>query len=164
MKLLLSLLCSLSAATAATAQLQVCLPPNTWVCTNTINYAYDAVGNRVLRSQYCYCAGVSSRYANTKAAADSTKAVAAATDGAAAKSILAIYPNPTNSSITVEFSEAVTGARVGITNNLGQEILSVPVSGSTATIDLAAYPVGVYTVTLYDTDSRTARRVAKVDK
>ena len=163
MKLLLSLLCSLSAATTATAQ-QACAYPNTWVCSNTVNYAYDAVGNRVLRSQYCYCQGVGGRYANTKAAADSTKAVAAATDGTAAKSILAIYPNPTNSSITVEFSEAVTGARVGITNNLGQEILSVPVSGSTATIDLAAYPVGVYTVTLYDTDSRTARRVAKVDK
>jgi hypothetical protein len=127
------------------------------ICSNQINYTYDAVGNRIARSQYCYCQAPGGRYANN--APDSLKSLSDLN----AKGIVALYPNPTSNSVTVEFATVVENATIRVSNSVGQTVATVRVSGKTAVVDLKEEPAGIYLLTLIEGDTQQTRRIVKAD-
>ena len=74
---------------------------------------------------------------------------------------LSIFPNPTNSLLTIEteFSDQYS---VEILSLNGQEIYSGEMEGSSHQIDLSSYPKGVYFVTIRSKDYVTTRKIIKL--
>jgi Secretion system C-terminal sorting domain len=148
----------------AYAQTQTCPTGSTLVCTTNISYVYDNVGNRIARSQYCYCgAGGTGRYANPNTKDSlSTQSLTATTDVA---TISNIYPNPTTTQVTIEFTTAVETAVLTVSNQVGQQVASFKVSGKQTTIDLGDQAAGIYLLTLLQNEQIIAtKRVVKIER
>lgn len=72
-------------------------------------------------------------------------------DPAAAQAIkFAVYPNPANSSITVNLDNSITAGEttISVTDLLGREIINMTASGTASVIDLQNLPDGLYAVTV----------------
>jgi hypothetical protein len=55
-----------------------------------------------------------------------------------------IYPNPTNREFTIELGDITTGAKVTLTNNLGQVIIKRPFTMTSSIIIDIDGPEGIY--------------------
>jgi len=65
--------------------------------------------------------------------------------GSSASPAFSVYPNPTNSTVTINSPEA---GQVSVYSMLGELITTQPVAAGNATINLGAVPTGIYTVIL----------------
>lgn len=74
---------------------------------------------------------------------------------------LAVYPNPFNNKLTVNYELINTTATLEIYNLLGKKIKSQLLSQSTTVIDLANFSNGIYFITIVDGNSRISRKVVK---
>lgn len=72
---------------------------------------------------------------------------------------LAIYPNPTNASITLK--ETVEDGNLTIYNLAGQNVLSIDVNNALKTIDVSELTNGIYTVILTTGKNRFATKLIK---
>lgn len=92
----------------------------------TLNYYYDASGNRVTMSQ-----------------------VVVGELPVAGKQLIRCYPNPTQAFVTVEITSDVDGdAQLQVVNHAGQLVASYDVGQASGTlkkvIDFSHYPAGIY--------------------
>jgi hypothetical protein len=72
-----------------------------------------------------------------------------------------IYPNPTNSFLTIETGYPNT-SHIEITSLNGQLILNKEMNGTTDQIDLSSFQKGVYFITIRSKDFVTTRKVIKL--
>ena len=162
---------------AAYAQSNPCTNPDEILICVT-NFQYDAAGNRTARQEICACGVPQNRPAmRTKIAASPDPSRGGETEGASTatappsgelegvrsgEAILRIFPNPTSSTITVEFTAATTGT-LRVSDAMGKQLGSFAVSGNTVTVDISAYPAGTYLLTLIANDRIDTQRVVKAD-
>jgi hypothetical protein len=78
------------------------------------------------------------------------------------EAILKLYPNPTNSTITVEFTANTTGT-LRVSDAMGKELGSFPINGNSIKVDMRAYPAGAYLLTLIANDRIDTQRIVKAD-
>ena len=174
MKPIIILLISICAAVNASAQYTppTCITGTQLICNNYPSYQYDAAGNRTSMYNFCYCGGANPRLAQqhskdstaTTQTPENTSAAAPSPLGEdwVGATILRIFPNPTNSTVTVEFTAATTGT-LRVSDAMGKQLGSFTVSGSNVTVDISAYPAGTYLLTLIATDRIDTQRVVKAD-
>ena len=60
-----------------------------------------------------------------------------------------VYPNPTNSIITISFEKKVNG-KITVNNLMGQLLINESVKGETTTLDLSNFSSGIYFVNFID--------------
>ena len=74
---------------------------------------------------------------------------------------LSIYPNPTNTLLTIE-TEYPDHYSIIITTLNGQQILIEEMEGSTHQIDLSPFKKGVYFITIRSEDFVTTKKIIKL--
>ena len=142
-------------------------------CNNYPSYQYDAAGNRTAKYNFCWCAAPpqdrvashnndSTQMTASPAPSRGGETAADVLSGDGRASILKIFPNPTNSTVTVEFTAATTGT-LRVSDAMGKQLGSFAVSGNTVTVDISAYPAGTYLLTLIANDRIDTQRVVKAD-
>ncbi|MFH0758177.1 MAG: T9SS type A sorting domain-containing protein [Bacteroidota bacterium] len=77
------------------------------------------------------------------------------------KGTLVIYPNPTNTLLTIE-TEYPDHYSINITTLNGQQILSGEMEGTSYQIDLSPFPKGIYFITIRSQDFVTIRKIIKL--
>jgi hypothetical protein len=114
-----------------------------------IEYDYDAAGNRIKRSKYCW-----NPYQNQRAI-----------QGAPAESILEmqVYPNPASTSVSVVLSTELEEAVVELQDISGKLISTKHVHGAQAVFDIRHLAQGAYMVVLKQKNSKL-RMVRKLVK
>lgn len=114
-----------------------------------IKFDYDAAGNRIKRSKYCW-----NPYQNQRAI-----------QGAPEAAILEmqVYPNPASTSVSVILSAELNGAVVELQDLSGKLIASKPVHGDQAAFDIRHLAQGTYMVVLKQKNSgpRMVRKLVK---
>jgi hypothetical protein len=107
-----------------------------------LRYDYDAAGNRIIR--YVPICGIDG------GGGHSGKRDLSQTDSSATNQNLteALFPNPSAGLVNIVFNNTVTDAQLTITDNLGRQVLSTTISGSTIPLDITRLPQGMYYVTI----------------
>ena len=70
---------------------------------------------------------------------------------------LSIYPNPTNETVTVQFSQQ-GNCKLEITNTVGQIVFAKAINHKTETINLQSLPSGLYFCSVKTEDGKTAQQ------
>jgi Secretion system C-terminal sorting domain len=156
-------------ALGGTQQLQAqnnpCTQPGEYlICTTLIGY--DDAGNRTERKEVCYCGIPDLRTAGTGGVLARTiksPAAAAASSPDALGAISKIFPNPTNSTITVLFSESISKGLLSISDGTGKQIETVQINSAEVKIDISQYPAGMYFLSLRTDGKIDTQRVVKTD-
>jgi hypothetical protein len=160
MKILIIISTILGSIVTAAAQNFSCPPGQSLVCNNEITYGYDNVGNRILRSKYCYCAPPPQGRLAQQPAKDSAVADAVLTPR---NGIIGIHPNPTTTAVIIDFAAPIAEGTITVCNEVGQQVASFRVSGTQAVIDIANQPTGVYLFSLLLPAGIVTRRVVKTE-
>ena len=72
-----------------------------------------------------------------------------------------IFPNPSNSQVTVTLPETLIGAEVKITSLVGQELLSYKQTNASNRLDISEYPSGLYIVNVLSGEKRYTFKLVK---
>lgn len=75
---------------------------------------------------------------------------------------LIIYPNPTSNVITIQTNEAIQ-MQVQIVDLLGKVVAEIEANGSQLSLDLAAYPNGIYYVLVNVNEQQLVEKIIKTD-
>jgi hypothetical protein len=123
------------------------------VSAQSISYTYDAAGNRIQRS---YAAARSSVAPTEEAAEISAEEPAVVCD-------LRLYPNPTDGLLTVEITgfTAATRARIELYSSTGRLLDRLTEVEAVNTLDMTAFPAGVYFLRAEIDDRILSRKVIK---
>lgn len=77
------------------------------------------------------------------------------------QSQIKIFPNPTNSNITVDIKEELINSNIFITNLQGQTLRQSKLSSIIESIDLSELASGIYILTLQKEDKRYSQKIIK---
>jgi len=80
------------------------------------------------------------------------------------RKLMGIYPNPVESSMTLEFTEILPEAKVTIYDITGREMFSSVINEKNQTIDCSALKQGQYIIKLYDANQGLIETVAFMKK
>ena len=152
------LLLLLGGSTCASAQNNPCSNPDESLICTTL-FEYDAAGNRTVRKEVCYCGMPQNRPAARIARA----ANPAITEPQHAAAISKIFPNPTNSTITVLFSENISKGLLAISDATGKQIEAFAINSAEVKIDISQYPAGAYFLTLRTDTAINTQRIVKIE-
>ena len=72
-----------------------------------------------------------------------------------------IFPNPSNSQVTVTLPETLIGAEVKITSLVGKELLSYKQTNISNRLDISVYPSGLYIVNVLSGEKRYTFKLVK---
>ena len=75
---------------------------------------------------------------------------------------ISIFPNPANTSLTLQLPPSSKNIELEITNAIGQKILSQKENTFSATIDISGYAKGVYFIRLKEGDNWEVRKFVKL--
>jgi Secretion system C-terminal sorting domain len=74
-----------------------------------------------------------------------------------------IFPNPTNSTITVLFSESISKGLLSISDGTGKQIETFQINSAEVKIDISQYPAGMYFLSLRADGKIDTQRVVKTE-
>ena len=77
-----------------------------------------------------------------------------------APSLQAVYPNPTNDVVNLQF-ETASKHVITLTDLSGKVLLLQEVNDSMVRLDMSCYPAGVYLLIVVDGEQRSTTRVVK---
>lgn len=105
-----------------------------------IKYDYDAMGNRIKRSKYCWAGG---------GGGGSLKSIGSNNQESTSNEIL-VYPNPALTYVTIETKNPVKSGRIILMDMMGKVILQ-SISGEFQTlISVSQLASGVYLIKYYN--------------
>jgi hypothetical protein len=118
-----------------------------------IIYEYDAAGNRIKRSKICW--------SPNGGGGGSLRPIATSKDASLLDMV--IYPNPTSSYITIDFSSDVFNAKVELQDVAGRVLATSVPKDRSVQFDLQSYAQGTYLVVLKrkDTKELLVRKIIK---
>jgi hypothetical protein len=116
-----------------------------------IKYEYDAAGNRVKRSKYCWSSN----------GGGSLRPSAIASEVSTLDML--VYPNPATTYITVDFNQDVLNAKVELQDMTGKVLASKIPNDRSVQFDMQSLAQGAYLVVLKrkDTKETLVRKVVK---
>ena len=117
---------------------------------SSINYTYDAAGNRILREQAYYRGGLSR---------DSLSA----RDNRLGSIIISVAPNPTNGPITVTLTglQESDVCTLTIYDSLGKILLSTTTTNETTSLDISSQPTGYYFLSATVREEKLSYKIIK---
>ena len=160
MKKIILLLCATQTFIAGSLLAQtptVCPLNSTEQCT--LQLGYDNAGNRISRQKVCVCIGQGSRIAQGNNSSNNNTNNVAET-----ASIIKLYPNPTTDAVNIVFSEPLRAALLTVSDAVGKTIATYTVSGIEYTLDLSAFPSGMYYIALQSEQGSITQKLVKTDK
>ena len=101
----------------------------------------------------------SSVYSDTVLVTKSTTGIANINNGIS----FSVYPNPANTSVTVELQNTIDNATISMRDMIGQTLISRELTASSLTLDLTPYASGVYFIEIAQ-GSKTAVRKLIINK
>ena len=107
-----------------------------------IKYEYDAGGNRIKRSKYCWAAG---GYVQRPSQENSRNSPSIE---------MQIFPNPASSSFSIQINQELANAIAELQDMSGKLIASKPIEGTTAIFDIHNLSQAAYLVVLKRKDSK----------
>lgn len=117
-----------------------------------IKYEYDAAGNRIKRSKYCWSPNGGGGSLRPTVIADNVSTLE-----------MLVYPNPVTTYITVDFNQDVQNAKVELQDIAGKVLASKIPNGRSVQFDMQAVAQGAYMVVLKRKDAKEVlvRKVVK---
>lgn len=106
-----------------------------------IKYDYDAAGNRIKRSKYCWAPG------NIQRPGQDAVQIPVAIE-------MQVYPNPASTQFSVVFSRELNNAVIELQDITGKVISSKQLSGSNTVFNIQSLAQGAYLVVLKRKDSK----------
>ena len=143
------------------------LSPETWA--QTVNYEYDAAGNRILRTKIIKLTQLGSNTnspvsdgSDTEAISDQAR-VEIRHDDLLGERKVTIYPNPTQGLIRIEFQGygVIKDARLLLFNMQGKLLRQINKAEPSNTLDLSSYPAGMYILQMIEGKAKSEWKIIK---